>query len=176
MKIFTSLVCVCQDQIQDVLDAMFERTVDCGDYVIRQGDVRARGPVCHARIRIPPPGVTRVCLRCAVPPLIVPQIFFVFSSPLNPDSAPEMGQDMNAHIGLHGDGVKDVAFAVDDVRGIFADAVARGAEVIREPTEETDEHGTIVIATVKTYGDTVHSFVQRNGYKVGGPRVGGRPG
>jgi 4-hydroxyphenylpyruvate dioxygenase-like putative hemolysin len=102
------------------------------------------------------------------------QIFFVFSSPLNIDSPAELGQDMNASIAAHGDGVKDVAFAVDDVRGIYAEAISRGADRIREPTELTDEHGTVVIATIKTYGDTVHSFVQRNGYKVRWfPPVGG---
>jgi 4-hydroxyphenylpyruvate dioxygenase len=90
----------------------------------------------------------------------------VFSSPLNAESPVELGQDMNASIAAHGDGVKDVAFAVDDVRGIYAEAISRGAERIQEPTELTDEHGTVVVATIKTYGDTVHSFVQRNGYKV----------
>ena len=96
------------------------------------------------------------------------QIFFVFSSPLNPESTPELGQDLNAHIAKHGDAVKDVAFAVDDARSMFAEAVARGGVVVREPTEETDEHGTVVYATVQAYGDTVHTFVQRNGYKVRG--------
>lgn len=62
--------------------------------------------------------------------------------------------------------MKDVAFAVDDAAGMFAEAVARGAAPVREPVTETDEFGSVVIATVKTYGDTVHSFVQRNGYKV----------
>lgn len=38
------------------------------------------------------------------PFLSTPQIFFVFSSPLNPDSTPELGQDMGAHIATHGDG------------------------------------------------------------------------
>jgi len=91
-------------------------------------------------------------------------IFFVFSTPLLATSTPELGQDMNAALVAHGDGVKDVAFAVDDARSIFAEAVARGAEVVREPTEETDEFGTVVYASVKTYGDTVHSFVQRGSY------------
>ena len=59
---------------------------------------------------------------------MISQIFFVFSSPYNPDGVVELGQDMNKHIQLHGDGVKDVAFAVDDVAAIFTEAVARGAE------------------------------------------------
>jgi 4-hydroxyphenylpyruvate dioxygenase len=53
---------------------------------------------------------------------------------------------------------------VADVRAIFASAVKRGATVVEEPHELTDENGTIVMATVKTYGDTLHSFVERHGY------------
>lgn len=76
-----------------------------------------------------------------------------------------MGQDMGAHLALHGDGVKDVAFAVEDARSIFEEAVKRGAEVIRPLTEESDADGRVVYGTVKTYGDTVHSFIQRTEYK-----------
>lgn len=112
------------------------------------------------------PRIPRICSRFALTLPFPPQIFFVFSSPLTPEGVSELGQDMSAHIAVHGDGVKDVAFAVDDVRGLFAEAVARGGEPVREPTELTDEFGTVVIASVKTYGDTIHSFVQRDGYKV----------
>ncbi|KAI8868450.1 hypothetical protein GQ42DRAFT_137319, partial [Ramicandelaber brevisporus] len=71
---------------------------------------------------------------------------------------------MSDFLGVHGDAVKDVAFEVDDVRGIFAGAVSRGARVVREPWEETDEHGTAVFATIGVFGDVEHTFVQRNGY------------
>ncbi|CAE7758917.1 hpd [Symbiodinium sp. KB8] len=93
-------------------------------------------------------------------------ILFAFSSPLNPKETqkPVLGADMGEHMAQHGDGVKDVAFAVTDCRKLFESAVARGAEVVREPAELSDEHGTVVLATVKTYGDTVHTFVQRAGY------------
>lgn len=104
----------------------------------------------------------------------VPQIFFVFSSPFDPEGTVELGQDMNEHIKIHGDGVKDVAFAVDDVRGIFADAIARGGVAVREPVEETDENGTITYATIRTYGDTLHSFVCRKDYKVRDGGTGAR--
>lgn len=57
---------------------------------------------------------------------------------------------MNDHLALHGDGVKDVAFEVDDVRGIWKAAVARGAKSIREPWVEQDENGSVVMATVAT--------------------------
>ena len=96
---------------------------------------------------------------------------FVLSSPLGgAETAAGTGSDarlcaeMNAHLAAHGDGVKDVAFAVSDCRAIFAAAVKRGAAVVAEPREERDAHGAVVLATVRTYGDTLHSFVQRLDY------------
>lgn len=83
------------------------------------------------------------------------------SSPLG-NCAPE---DMSIHLMKHGDGVRDVAFEVDDCRGIYAEAVKRGAESVRAPTELKDEHGVCWIASVRTYGDTVHSFVECRDYK-----------
>lgn len=88
------------------------------------------------------------------------KIVFILQSPLTPGV-----KEMHDHLAMHGDGVRDVAFSVDDARGIYNKAVSRGAKSVREPWEETDEHGTVVMATVQTYGDTVHTFVQRNGYK-----------
>lgn len=86
-------------------------------------------------------------------------IFFAFQSPLNPDN-----EEFAAAIKQHGDGAKDIAFRVDDCRGIFAKAKERGAEVVREPFELKDDKGVVVMATVKTYGDTTHTFVQRSGW------------
>lgn len=87
-------------------------------------------------------------------------IIFVFKSPLNPGQ-----KDFGDHIVMHGDGVRDIAFTVDDVRGIYSKAVSRGAKSVREPWEERDEHGVVVMATVATYGDTHHTFVERRNYK-----------
>jgi 4-hydroxyphenylpyruvate dioxygenase len=84
---------------------------------------------------------------------------FAFTSPLNPDES-----EFSAHHAKHGDGVRDVAFTVDDAAGIYNKAVQRGATSVQEPTTMEDEHGTVIVASVKTYGDTVHSFVQRNNY------------
>ncbi|KAJ3374795.1 hypothetical protein GGF31_006693 [Allomyces arbusculus] len=89
------------------------------------------------------------------------KITLVFQTPLNPNSPKAMCD----HLAQHGDGVKDIAFEVDDVRGIFKAAVARGARVIREPWEEKDESGVVVMATIGTYGDTEHTFVERKNYK-----------
>jgi 4-hydroxyphenylpyruvate dioxygenase len=53
---------------------------------------------------------------------------------------------------------------VKDCAAIYAKAIARGAVSVQEPKEESDEFGRVVTATVKTYGDTVHTFVQRAEY------------
>jgi len=87
-------------------------------------------------------------------------IVYAFSSPLNPSH-----REMSDHIEKHGDGVKDVAFTVDDATGIYTKAVERGAVAVHEPKELKDEHGTVITASVKTYGDTIHTFVQRVDYK-----------
>lgn len=92
------------------------------------------------------------------------RIRFAFSSALHPGGASSLGDDIGRHLAKHGDGVKDVAFQVENCRAIFASAVARGAHVVQEPTELTDEHGTVILAIIQTYGDTLHSFVQRNAY------------
>lgn len=87
------------------------------------------------------------------------ELCFAFTSPLNPDH-----EEFSAHHAKHGDGVKDVAFTVDDAAGIYNKAVSRGAEGVREPETLTDENGSVIVASVKTYGDTIHTFVQRVDY------------
>jgi 4-hydroxyphenylpyruvate dioxygenase len=84
---------------------------------------------------------------------------FLLTASLVPDD------EISKHVALHGDGVKDVAILVEDARAAFEMAVRGGARVIAEPTELRDEYGRIVKATIATYGDTVHSFVQRDGYR-----------
>ncbi len=64
----------------------------------------------------------------------------------------------------HGDGIRDVAFQVPDAAGAFAAATERGAIAVREPEVLVDEHGEVTVATIAVYGDTIHSFVQREGY------------
>ena len=48
----------------------------------------------------------------------------------------------------HGDGVRDIAFTVEDARGIYEKSVARGAKSVKEPEEIKDDNGTIIIATI----------------------------
>jgi 4-hydroxyphenylpyruvate dioxygenase len=74
------------------------------------------------------------------------------------------GTDIADHHRSHGDGVKRVALGVPDAAAAYREATARGARGLREPFELTDEHGTVRIAEIAAYGDTVHRFVQRSGY------------
>jgi len=69
------------------------------------------------------------------------------------------------HVNIHGDSVKDVAFLVNNVEKVFDQVVANGAKPVAEPARLEDEHGYVVKATVAAYGDTAHSFVQRDAYK-----------
>lgn len=65
----------------------------------------------------------------------------------------------------HGDGVKDIALAVDDVDKAYQEAVRRGAIEIQPPFELKDEEGTVKKAVIGTYGDTIHTLVERQNYK-----------
>lgn len=85
---------------------------------------------------------------------------FAFTSPLNPGS-----HEFAAELERHGDGVKDVAFHVDDAVGIYTKAVERGAKSWKAPETLKDDNGSVIVASVQTYGDTVHTFVQRVDYQ-----------
>lgn len=69
------------------------------------------------------------------------------------------------HVGLHGDGVKDLAMLVEDVDRAYNECVRRGAQSVTPPMDITDEHGTVRYAAIATYGDTVHSFIDNRNYK-----------
>lgn len=70
-----------------------------------------------------------------------------------------------AHVRSHGDGVHDLAWLVDDARAAFGSAVSRGATPVRPPWEERDDQGVLVLAQIATYGETVHTFVDRSHYR-----------
>jgi len=72
---------------------------------------------------------------------------------------------MNKHLVDHGDGVKDVAFYVDDVKAIYEYSTSHGGVAVSPPSELSDENGTVIIAAIKTYGDTTHTFIQNINYK-----------
>jgi 4-hydroxyphenylpyruvate dioxygenase len=71
---------------------------------------------------------------------------------------------ITSHLAKHGDGVKVIAFWVEDARKSFEETVKRGAKVYMEPTVEKDDQGEVVRAGIHTYGDTVHIFVERKNY------------
>jgi len=86
------------------------------------------------------------------------KVRFVLSTPLTPDS------EASDHIRCHGDGVRDIAFHVDDADAAFEEAVRRGAVPAVDPHDVRDEHGAVRHAAIHTYGDTLHSFISDGGY------------
>ena len=87
------------------------------------------------------------------------KVRLLLTSPLSPE------HPAAAHIAQHGDGVRDIALWVDDARKAFSDAVERGAKPAQKPTVLRDDAGEVVIAAIHTYGDTIHSLVERRNYK-----------
>ncbi|GAA1984339.1 4-hydroxyphenylpyruvate dioxygenase [Kitasatospora viridis] len=76
----------------------------------------------------------------------------------------ERGAFLDRHVAAHGDGVIDLAIEVPDVHAAYAYALEHGATGLAEPHEESDEHGTVVLAAIATYGETRHTLVDRSGY------------
>ncbi|WP_262851019.1 4-hydroxyphenylpyruvate dioxygenase [Mumia quercus] len=83
---------------------------------------------------------------------------FVLKGAVAPDSP------LVAHHAAHGDGIVDIALEVPDVDRCVAHARAQGATVLEEPHDVTDEHGTIRLGAIATYGDTRHTLVDRSRY------------
>ncbi len=84
-------------------------------------------------------------------------IRFLLTTGLSPD------HDAQKEVALYGDGIKDIAFTVDDATAAYEQAMRNGAESAYEPREESDDHGTVVHAGIKSFGRVVHSFVSRSG-------------
>jgi 4-hydroxyphenylpyruvate dioxygenase len=80
-------------------------------------------------------------------------------------SALREDHDITRHHSRHGDGVKDIALAVPNATDAYRQAVQRGARGVREPTKLEDDHGEVEVAAIATYGDTIHTFVDRSGYE-----------
>jgi 4-hydroxyphenylpyruvate dioxygenase len=87
------------------------------------------------------------------------KIRFVFTTPIHPDN------DIAAHIHKHGDGVRVLALWVDDAEKSYKETMARGAKSFAAPQTHTDNFGEVRTATIHTYGDTLHTFVERKNYK-----------
>lgn len=86
-------------------------------------------------------------------------ITFVLASPLHSD------HPQYKHLVLHGDGVQDIALEVDDVQATYHEVLRRGAVGAIPPTLLEDEHGVYEYATIRTYGDTTHTFVNHDRYR-----------
>jgi 4-hydroxyphenylpyruvate dioxygenase len=71
---------------------------------------------------------------------------------------------VNKHCDKHGDGVKVIAFWVEDATKSFEETVKRGAKPYMKPTKEEDGNGYVIRSGIHTYGETVHLFIERNNY------------
>lgn len=87
------------------------------------------------------------------------KIRLVLTTALHPDSP------IAQHVHTHGDGVKVLALWVDDVEQAFYNTMSRGARAAQEPFTITDEFGEVRMASIHTYGETLHTFVERKNYK-----------
>src|ERR1044072_8555719 len=83
------------------------------------------------------------------------KIRLVLTTSLQKDS------EIARHVQKHGDGVKVLALWVDDARKSFYETTSRGAEAAHEPQVIKDEFGEVVMSSIRTYGDTIHTFVER---------------
>jgi 4-hydroxyphenylpyruvate dioxygenase len=72
--------------------------------------------------------------------------------------------EITRHNAKHGDGVRDIALTVPDATEAYRQAVSRGARSVMEPRRDEDDFGSVERAAIATYGDTIHTFVDRSGY------------
>lgn len=87
------------------------------------------------------------------------KIRLILTTPMHP------GNEISSHIEQHGDGVKVLALWVDDATKSWKETTSRGAKSYAEPKTISDEFGEVTIASIHTYGDTIHTFVERKHYK-----------
>lgn len=97
-------------------------------------------------------------------------VTFVLTSPLRSAARAESPEDaillaeIAAHLEKHGDAVKDVAFEVDSVEDVYAQAVAGGGKSVAAPRTVEDENGQVLKATILTYGETTHTLLSRKNF------------
>jgi 4-hydroxyphenylpyruvate dioxygenase len=90
--------------------------------------------------------------------LVQNKIRFVLTTALQPD------HPVAEHVRAHGDGVRDIALWVDDAEAAWRATTSRGARSVREPETLRDEQGEVRLSAIATYGDTIHTFVERSRY------------
>ena len=86
-------------------------------------------------------------------------IWLILTTPLRHDDS------LSVWHMLHGDGVRDIAFECEDADAVFEHAVGAGARVCRAPHDQGDDLGAVRSASIHTYGETLHTFIQRNSYR-----------
>jgi 4-hydroxyphenylpyruvate dioxygenase len=86
------------------------------------------------------------------------KVRLLLTTALDPDSG------IAEHVQRHGDGVKVLALLVDDAAKAHAETTKRGAVSVSSPTTLRDEAGEVILSSIKTYGDTIHTFVERKNY------------
>ncbi|KAJ4348050.1 uncharacterized protein N0V89_009422 [Didymosphaeria variabile] len=99
-------------------------------------------------------------------------VTFVLTSPLRglnqssrfSEEDAKLLNEIHEHQEKHGDAVKDVAFEVDNLDAIYSSAISAGAESISAPHTLKDANGTVRLATLKTYGDTTHTLIEKSSY------------
>ncbi|GAA3931446.1 4-hydroxyphenylpyruvate dioxygenase [Amorphoplanes auranticolor] len=74
------------------------------------------------------------------------------------------GAPLAEHVTKHSDGIFDIALAVPDVDAAYKHALSAGASSVSEPHDLTDEHGTVRLAAIAAYGDTIHTLIDRSKY------------
>ncbi|KAK3217145.1 hypothetical protein GRF29_1g2092161 [Pseudopithomyces chartarum] len=99
-------------------------------------------------------------------------VTFVLTSPLRglkqsskfSDEEAKLLHEIHEHQERHGDAVKDVAFEVDNLDAIYSSAIDAGAESVSAPHTLQDANGSVRLATIKTYGDTTHTLIEKSSY------------
>jgi 4-hydroxyphenylpyruvate dioxygenase len=86
------------------------------------------------------------------------KIRFVLTTPLR------SSDPIAEHVHRHGDAVRSIALWVDDARQAWRETTGRGAISVAEPYVKSDEYGRVVLSSIRAYGDTIHTFVERDAY------------
>lgn len=87
------------------------------------------------------------------------KVRFVLTAPLRATN------EISAHVQKHGDGVHAIALRVDDAKAAHHEVKQRGAKIVQEPLELRDDFGVVRMFSIATYGDTLHTFVERRDYQ-----------
>ena len=88
------------------------------------------------------------------------KVFYVLTTPLLSK------HPISNWLSKHGDGVYDIAFGVDSVENAYKGCLERGGESVGNPTSISDNNGSFSRASIKSYGDCIHSFINNNDYTI----------